>query len=343
VGHTNCPRGRLEISRRSVGGRGMGRMITRIAYAAALFLLVLPLPVSHAKIRSGGLADYRVTFQWVHVPSGNRFIAVRRFVRAGTTNFLLVNPQTFESSVARASTLALDGPATFDDVRETPFGHALLRYTAPPYHLRNYGAVHAMHSVDGMYLTVDLCPTAKPLDRTLFEQMLEEGAPPSTPLPVAIAITGQWMDRHPQDLTWLEEQVQDHHLAITWVNHSYDHPYTPNIPADYNFLLSPGVDFQAQVLRTEVALLERGLVPSPFFRFPGLVSNGEMVEQLRTLSLIPIGTDAWLAKGQRAREGSFILVHANGNEPLGVNRFLRLRHRRPDVSLLPLPTAFSTP
>lgn len=321
----------------------MGRLIARIAHAAVLLLLVLPLPVSDAKVRSDGMADYRVSFQWVHAPSGSRFIAVRRFVRGATAYFLLINPQTFESSVVRASTLALDGPATFDAVRETPFGHALFRYTAPPYHLRNYGAIHAMHSVDGMYLTVDLCPTTKPMDRTLFQQMVEEGAPPMTPLPVAVAITGQWMEHHPQDLTWLKEQVRDHQLAITWVNHSYDHPYMPNIPADNNFLLSPGVDFQAQVLRTEVALLERGLIPSPFFRFPGLVSNGEIVEQLRVLSLIPIGSDAWLAKGQRAREGSFILVHGNGNEPLGVSRFLRLRHRRPDVTLLPLPTAFSTP
>ncbi len=321
----------------------MGRLIARIAHAAVLLLLVLPLPVSEAKVRSGGITDYRVTVQWVHVSSGSRFVAVRRFVRGRTTYFLLVNPQTFESSVARGSAVSLDGPATFDDLRETAFGPALVRYTAPPYHLRNYGAIHATHSVDGMYLTVDLCPTAKPLDRTLFEQMREEGAPPSTPLPVAVAITGQWMEHHPQDLTWLKEQVRDNHLAITWVNHSYDHPYTPNTPADNNFLLSPGVDFQAQVLRTEVALLERGLVPSPFFRFPGLVSNGEMVEQLRALSLIPIGSDAWLAKGQRAREGSFILVHGNGNEPLGVSRFLRLWHRRPDVTLLPLPTAFSTP
>jgi hypothetical protein len=321
----------------------MGRLIARIAHLAVLLLLVLPLPMSEAKIRSGGITDYRGALQWVHGASGGRFIAVRRFVRGGTVYFVLVNPQTFESSVARASGVALDGQATLDELRETPFGHALLRYTAPPYHLRNYGAIHATHSVDGVYLTVDLCPTAKPLDRTLFEQMFEEGAPPSTPLPVAVAITGQWMERHPQDMTWLKEQVRDNHLAITWVNHSYDHPYTPNIPADYNFLLSPGVDFRAEVLRTEVALLERGLVPSPFFRFPGLVSNGEMVEQLRTLSLIPIGSDAWLAKGQRAREGSFILVHGNGNEPLGVSRFLRLRHRRPDVTLLPLPTAFSAP
>jgi hypothetical protein len=321
----------------------MSRLITRVALAAVLLSLVLPLPASDAKVRAGGIADYRVTFQWVHAPSGSRFIAVRQFVRDGTSYFLLVNPQTFESSVVRASAVDADGAATFEDVQETPFGHALLRYTAPPYRLWNYGAIHATHSVDGMYLTVDLCPTTKPMDRTLFQQMLEEAGPLAAPLPVAVAITGQWMEHHAQDLTWLKEQVQDHHLAITWVNHSYDHPYTPNIPADFNFLLSPGVDFPAEVLRTEVALLEHGLVPSPFFRFPGLVSNGETVEQLRALSLIPIGSDAWLAKGQRAREGSFILVHGNGNEPLGVTRFLRLRHRRPDVTLLPLSTAFSAP
>ncbi len=324
-------------------GRSTGRLIARMAYVAVFLLLALPLPMSHAKVRTGGLTDYRVILQWVHAQSGTRFVAVRRFVRGGSAHFLLVNPQTFESSVIRASAVVLDALATPDDLQETPFGHALLRYTAPPYRLRNFGAIHAMHSVDGLYLTVDLCPTSKPLDRTLFQQMLEERTLPATPLPIAVAITGLWMEHHPEDLTWLKEQVRDGNLAITWVNHSYDHPYTPNIPADYNFLLSPGVDFQAQVLRTEVALLERGLVPSPFFRFPGLVSSGELVEQLRGLSLIPIGSDAWLAKGQRAREGSFILVHGNGNEPLGVTRFLRLRHRRPDVTLLPLPTAFSVP
>jgi peptidoglycan/xylan/chitin deacetylase (PgdA/CDA1 family) len=125
------------------------------------------------------------------------------------------------------------------------------------------------------------------------------------------------------------------------VNHSYDHPHTPKVPLEHNFLLSPGVNFRAQVLRTEVALLEHRLVPSPFFRFPGLVANAELIDQLRALSLIPVGTDAWLAKGQRPRSGSFILVHGNGNEPAGVSRLLRFMHARPDIALLPLPTAFA--
>jgi hypothetical protein len=42
------------------------------------------------------------------------------------------------------------------------------------------------------------------------------------------------------------------------------------------------------------------------------------------LGLVPVGSDAWLAKNQRPGEGSIVLVHANGNEPLGVRRFLEL-------------------
>lgn len=325
------------------GEMGVRRLIGRITRLAVLLVLVLSPAVSDAKVRADGVADYRVTFEWVHTSSGNRLLAVRRFVRGGSRYLLLVNPQTLESSVGRASAVALEGPATLDDLGETTFGHALLRYTAPPYRLRNYGATHSIRFVDGMYLTVDLCPSTKPMDRSLFQQEQEDGTLPSAPLPVAVAITGQWMEHHTEDLAWLKEQVRGHRLTIVWVNHSYDHPYTPNIRAEYNFLFSPGVDFPAQVLRTEVALLENGLVPSPFFRFPGLVSNGEMIEQLRSMSLIPIGSNAWLAKGQRPRSGSFILVHGNGNEPGGVSRFLRLRHRRPDLALLPLPTAFSAP
>ena len=39
---------------------------------------------------------------------------------------------------------------------------------------------------------------------------------------------------------------------------------------------------------------------------------------------MPLGSDAWLAKSQKPVAGSIVLVHANGNEPLGVRRFLEL-------------------
>ena len=74
-------------------------------------------------------------------------------------------------------------------------------------------------------------------------------------------------------------------------------------------------------------MIERGLVPSVFFRFPGLVSDRSVFEEVLSRGLIPTGSDAWLAKGQHATAGSVVLVHGNGNEPLGVKDFLDLMRR----------------
>ncbi len=159
-------------------------------------------------------------------------------------------------------------------------------------------------------------------------------------------VSGLWIQRHPDDFAWLKNQAAAGKIAITWVNHSFTHPYDPAAPLEKNFLLSPGTDFASEVLSLEMLLLEADLLPSPFFRFPGLVSNQRLIEALRGLHLIPIGSNAWLAKGETPRPGSVILVHANGNEPEGIrllHAFLagqREAFRRGDVTLLPLREAF---
>ena len=71
-------------------------------------------------------------------------------------------------------------------------------------------------------------------------------------------------------------------------------------------------------------MLKNGLLPSAFFRFPGLVSDQQLVYKITDLGLIPIGTDAWLAKGQQPQAGSIVLIHGNGNEPVGVDDFIKL-------------------
>lgn len=45
---------------------------------------------------------------------------------------------------------------------------------------------------------------------------------------------------------------------------------------------------------------------------------------MSSYGLIVIGSDAWLAKGEQSHAGSLVLIHGNGNEPLGVNDFLSL-------------------
>jgi hypothetical protein len=74
-------------------------------------------------------------------------------------------------------------------------------------------------------------------------------------------------------------------------------------------------------------MIEHGMLPSVFFRFPGLVSDENVFERVISHGLIPTGSDAWLAKGQQAASGSIVLVHGNGNEPAGVGDFLELMRR----------------
>jgi len=311
-----------------------------VRFLAALLPAALAFLSAPARAATHAVAGYRVVFELVRDRSGTPFLAIRRYVLNSVPHLLLVNPQTLESSVVAEAAVAAEGPADLMAVGGTPYVRALLRFTAPPYRLQNYGAVHAGDRADGMYLTVDMDPSPRAMDREMFWQMEAMATSPDRPVPVAIAVTGRWMERHPGDLEWLKEQVESHRLAIIWVNHSYSHPYTAETPLGHNFLLSPGINFEEEILHTERLLLEHGLVPSVFFRFPGLVANGRLIERLRPLSLIPVGSDAWLSKGEAPKPGSFILVHANGNDPQGVNRLIHLLHTHPTTTFLPLQTAF---
>ena len=182
----------------------------------------------------------------------------------------------------------------------------------------NGGLVHG--ATTGSFVTGDLCPSHRPLDRAFLETL----QPRETPVPVALAISGTWLIRHEADFAWLREREQAGALSITWVDHSYHHPYVPGRPLADNFLLMAGVDMQAEILDTERLLIAGGETPSVFFRFPGLISNAALTQVVRDDHLIVLGADTWLAKSPRAAPGGIILVHVNGNEPEGLKIFSTL-------------------
>lgn len=171
---------------------------------------------------------------------------------------------------------------------------------------------------------MDLCPSQRPFEKRLFEGLIALWKDRLYAAPVAVAITGAWALQHEDDLQWIGDQIRAQKLRVTWINHSFHHPYDKSKPLAKNFLLTPGTDFEQEVLANEVMLLEHGLLPSVFFRFPGLVSDCNLIERLKKLSLIPVGSRAWLAKGEIPKSGSIILVHGNGNEPQGVDLLLKL-------------------
>jgi hypothetical protein len=97
-------------------------------------------------------------------------------------------------------------------------------------------------------------------------------------------------------------------------------------------MLAPGTNIDSEVLNNEILLLTKNIVPSLFFRFPGLISDQLVYERIIELGLIPVGSDAWLAKGQKPGNGSIVLIHANGNEPVGVRDFIALlKSKQKDV------------
>ena len=78
-------------------------------------------------------------------------------------------------------------------------------------------------------------------------------------------------------------------------------------------------------------MLNEGLDLSIYFRFPGLVSNVSIFNQLLDYGLIPLGADSWIGKGKYPKDGSIVLVHTNGNDSKGIRRFQKwLKNNKED-------------
>ena len=249
----------------------------------------------------------------------------------GEERYLVVDPASLATSLVPARRLRADGdtwPALRLGLAGSAYMRAVARAEEDASAPQDAGIVHALPDEQGVVLTVDLCPSRRGLDRALFEQLIQGFAGIERPVPVGIAITGVWMREHPVDLDWLLERVAAGDLSVTWINHSYHHAFDPALPLQRDFLLMPGTDLDAEIGQTEVAMIEHGMLPSVFFRFPGLVSDKRVFEAVLSRGLIPTGSDAWLAKGQKAGSGSIVLVHGNGNEPVGVRDFLELMQRQ---------------
>jgi len=282
-------------------------------------------PATRAQVR-----DYRPVFQECHRvamndDSGALRLAIRRMQIDGNGMLLTVDPATLATRLEPEQDWSC---ADTDDERQkdTRYIRAVRSSCAPHAGgaappsgvIANGGLVHG--ATTGSFITGDLCPSRRPLDRTFLEKLQAV----ESPLPLALSISGAWLIRHEADFQWLRDRERAGALKITWVDHSYHHPYVRGRRSADNFLLMPGVDMRAEILATEQLLIAGGETPSMFFRFPGLISNLGLMQVVSDYHLIVLGADAWLARSPRARPGDIILVHPNGNEPAGLEIFSTL-------------------
>jgi hypothetical protein len=295
-----------------------------------VLLLFLSVSVCRAQQNFLNITNYRVYYGWAHNYPQD-WIILRRFENNKRDYLLLVNPQTLQTKVNETS---------FYQVQEMTLAQARLKFKNTPYEkaisqsekqsvsIQNAGIEKGIPSETGISLTADLCPSHKPLDRRIFTDMISQFRKVERPVPIALSVSGLWMLKHVPDIEWLKKLRNAGEIRITWVNHSYNHRVSAKAPLKENFLLEPGTDINYEVLATEKLMLKNGMVPSCFFRFPGLVSDQQLVYKITNYGLIPIGSDAWLAKGQQAQNGSIVLIHGNGNEPVGVADFISLLHSK---------------
>lgn len=290
---------------------------------------------AHAAISENPkINNYVPIFQLLYDSHAQPKVAIRSYERDRVKYFLAVDPYSLETQIIMAATTTPISPPEGTQIKQivtpsslledSPFLTALERYNLPPYKLQNYGATSALYETAGMFLTIDMCPSTKTFEKEFFEELARLQKENTTPAPIAVAVSALWMINHHKEFAWLKEQSALGKLDITWVNHSFSHPYKPSAPLDRNFLLMNEDKFEEEVLQTEIVLLENNLLPSVFFRFPGLVSNENLTKKLNKLSLIPLGSHAWLAKGEKITPGAFILVHGNGNEPEGIRVIMPL-------------------
>ena len=262
-------------------------------------------------------------------------IATRNIKAKGDKYLLLVEPFKLKTTIEKASCWVCE-PSTHEKLKGTRFMAAVDEFThvkpkGKSKALVGVGLKHSESGWGGSILTADLCPSLKPLERHFIEHLIKSSA--QHPVPIAFSMTGGWMKHHQADFDWLKKKVSEGLLDITWIDHSFTHPFKTDTPDEENFLRTPGINMESEILLTEKMLIDNGVTPSIFFRFPGLISDGPLTKAVADHSLITIDSDAWLAKDQNPSSGSVVLIHANGNEQRGLSRFFKLW----DESKIPMP------
>lgn len=240
---------------------------------------------------------------------GNTYLISRTFIDHQRRYYLATDVQTLRSEIITLDASKLQPLNTAFE--NSPLAKALYQATR----LHGTGGVpHATkHHPNAIYLTMDLCPSRKSGYESDFIAHL---ATLHDKTPLAIAISSEWIKHHPEAFDSLKHHPK---LHITWVNHTHTHFYDRTLEDRKNFMLHPSTSVEEEILGLEKVLLEKGVTPSIFFRFPGLMADERLMKTLReTYFLIPLSSDAWIAKNEIVKEGSFILIHGNKNEPQGI-------------------------
>ena len=271
------------------------------------------------------------------LPAGSTYVCRRQVTLDGTPFVLLTatgdDPQTYLVAAA-----ALEGQAQPADLTGTTWAKRLAWFQSAAKHglaLRSGARASLVHALSA---TADFCWSLRAMESDFLLNTApggEHGAPPA----LTVFISGRWLEQHPADMETLIALDQGGSVALNWGLHSWVHPkageFMDDLPADV---------VRSDTLRLESLMLEWGIVPTVYYRFPGLIHDTLRLDTILAMDLLPIDCDAWVAVqtedghpfGGAIRDGSIVLVHGNGNEPIGISRFQRWLRANPGWQWRPL-------
>ncbi|WP_024954698.1 polysaccharide deacetylase family protein [Sulfurospirillum arcachonense] len=239
------------------------------------------------------------------------FKAIRSWKQGGDNYFLILNKDKFTTHIVKTL------PKHEENI-VTNFSILKSQLLTLPHALHYFGIKEPKN--DKIFLTIDMCPSEKSgYEKVLFEFIKNAKSTAN------IAITGKWMLEHQKDF----DELKTSGLDIRWINHSFSHFYDKNSKdLATNFMRRNPENFENEVIKTEKLLLVNKQIPTPFFRFPGLVSSKELIDKLlNKFNLLPLSTNNWLnITNKTIQKGDIVLLHGNLNEHRGIVRFFDQNH-----------------
>ena len=291
-----------------------------------LFLLITIVVNTDGNAQSALISNYQVYIGTARKDNTD-LVILRKFTKNNQDYFVLVDPYSLDTKIILKKECN-SIHSGFDEVKnkfaESAYFRLLNESKDNAKNIQDAGITHGLPKEAGINLTIDLCPSSHPLNSKIFTTLINTFQNIQRPIPVAIAISGRWIIEHPKDLLWLKQLQQKGDINICWINHSLTHKFNKKLPLQNNFMLMNATNVKNEILGNEQLMIQNDLKLSVFFRFPGLISNNELLNTVYSFGLITIGSDAWLAKGNPVNEGSIVLIHGNGNEAVGVSKFLNL-------------------
>ncbi len=242
---------------------------------------------------------------------------IRTFIIDNEIYYLIINRSTLDAYIVRENIVLHNSKE--DKNKNTKLDLMLQKYKEKPLKFRESN--NTKNDKMQFFLTIDMCPSSKNYydDDILYDWLKNISKEDKIKIPLGISITKSWAEKHKKGFDKIRNTKE---FNISWINHSSTHPLSSKEGIkNYLFMTDKNVNFEKEILDLEEFLLNKGEIPSIFFRFPGLIYNQELLCKLNKMSLIALDSDTWINKEEHLKNNSIVLIHGNGNERDGIYKF----------------------